>query len=126
MVYIFTALLIFSLLLIIVSFFLPNPYKSLLKEVEQLTLQQWQEIYQIKKKLKVFEEELLMDMRIGPVPESETVADKVPKKKEIHEIIKNQIWSLAQQGIPVAQIAKQSSLSVSDVQLILLQGEKRP
>jgi hypothetical protein len=88
-------------------------------------MQQLQEIYQIKKKLKVLEEELLVgDIDLSPPLSKMGSSDK----KIVHDIIKNQVWSLAQQGIPMEQIAKLSSLSLQDVQGILMEfsfrGEK--
>ena len=88
-------------------------------------MQQFQEVYQIKKKLKVLEEELLVnDIDFSPTLSSFTKVEKT----EVHDIIKNQVWSLCKQGIPIEQIAKQSSLPVKEVQAILTEfpfrGEK--
>ena len=122
---IFITLFILSLLLFLLSFFLKDPYKQLEEEIDQLSMQQLQEMYQIKKKLKVLEEELLVnDVDLSP-PLSQFSS---PNKKEIHEIIKNQVWSLAKQGTSMDQIAKQSSLPIKEVQAILTEfpfrGEK--
>lgn len=114
MEYLMMGLLAFAVVVFVLSFFLKDPYKELREEIDQLTIQQVQEVYQIKKKLKVLEEELLVD------------GDKLYKKdqhtnskKEIHEIIKNQVWSLAQQGRETSQIARQSSLSLDEVEQII-------
>lgn len=96
------------------SFFLKDPYKELREEIDQLTIQQIQDLYQIKKKLKVLEEELLVNDSILEKQSSFTSG-----KKQIHDIIKNQVWSLAQQGMDINQIAKQSSLSNQEVQEII-------
>jgi Mor family transcriptional regulator len=96
------------------SFFLKDPYKELREEIDQLTIQQIQDLYQIKKKLKVLEEELLVNDSILDKQSSFTSG-----KKQIHDIIKNQVWSLAQQGMDINQIAKQSSLSNQEVQEII-------
>lgn len=96
------------------SFFLKDPYKELREEIDQLTIQQIQDFYQIKKKLKVLEEELLVNDSILEKQSSFTSG-----KKQIHDIIKNQVWSLAQQGMDINQIAKQSSLSNQEVQEII-------
>lgn len=119
------SLAVFSILLFLVSFFLKDPYKEIREEIDQLSMQQLQEIYQIKKKLKVLEEELLVsDIDLSPPLSQMGSSDK----KIVHDIIKNQVWSLAQQGTPMEQIAKLSSLSVQDVQGILMEfsfrGEK--
>lgn len=111
-------LLTFALILFIISIFLKDPYKILREEIDQLSMQQIQEMYVIKKKLKVLEEELLVDDELfHPSP---TTRQPVPSEKiEVHEIIKNQVWSLAQQGLTVDQISRQSSLSQNEVETIL-------
>lgn len=110
------SLFLFSLLLFILSFFIKDPNKELRKEFDQFSMQQFQEVYQIKKKLKVLEEELLVnDIDFSPTLSSFTKVEKT----EIHDIIKNQVWSLCKQGIPIEQIAKQSSLTVDEVQTII-------
>ncbi|CAM3997098.1 hypothetical protein [Mesobacillus thioparans] len=112
--YIIISLIVLAALLFALSFFLKDPYKELREEIDQLTIQQIQDLYQIKKKLKVLEEELLV---------GDTNLDRQSSfntgKKQIHEIIKNQVWSLAQQGMDLNQIAKQSSLSTQEVQEII-------
>lgn len=114
MSYIIISLVALATILFSLSFFLKDPYKELREEIDQLTIQQIQDLYQIKKKLKVLEEELLV---------SDSVLEKQPsfdtEKKQVHEIIKNQVWSLAQQGMSINQIARQSSLSTQDVQEII-------
>jgi hypothetical protein len=114
-------LLGFSLLLLLFSFFQRDPYKELKEEVDQLTLQQVQEVYQLKKKIKILEEELL-------ITDDDLSTTKIPvmrKQREIHDIIKNQVWALAQQGKPIEQIAAQSSLSVDEVYAILKENTNR-
>lgn len=112
-------LLAFSLILFILSAFLKDPYKSIREEIDQLSMQQIQEMYLIKKKLSVLEEELL----VSEEPFQKSVSTYRPslstEKKEVHEIIKNQVWSLVQQGLTVEQIARQSSLSTNEVESIL-------
>jgi Mor family transcriptional regulator len=108
------SLVALAALLFGLSFFLKDPYKELREEIDQLTIQQIQDLYQIKKKLKVLEEELLVNDSILEKQSSFTSG-----KKQIHDIIKNQVWSLAQQGMDINQIAKQSSLSNQEVQDII-------
>ena len=112
-------LLAFAVILLLLSAFMKDPYKILREEIEQLSMQQIQDMYVVKKKLKVLEEELLVnDTDFQPV--SSMRSPKIaPEKKEIHEIIKNQVWSLVQQGLTIDQIARQSSLTVSEVESII-------
>ena len=112
-------LLAFAVILLLLSAFMKDPYKILREEIEQLSMQQIQDMYVVKKKLKVLEEELLVnDTDFQPV--SSIRSPKIAtEKKEIHEIIKNQVWSLVQQGLTIDQIARQSSLTVSEVESII-------
>ena len=100
-----------SLILFLISFIQKDPYKELKEEVDQLTMQHVQEIYLMKQRLRILEEELLVN------EDPFTTVSK--NTKDIHEIIKNQVFSLAQQGKSIEQIASQSSLSLNDVHSIL-------
>lgn len=113
------SLLGLAVLLLLISFFQKDPYTELKEEIDQFTLQQVQELYQLKRKVKILEEELL-------VPDDHYSESATPvHKREIHDIIKNQVWSLAQQGKPIEQIASLSSLSTEDVYNILDDYAKR-
>lgn len=130
MEYIFVGLLGFSILLFILSFFLKDPYKQLRAEIDENAMNQIQEIYMIKKKIKLLEEELLLDdasFQPGTKLSSNLVPNYAPPapKKEIHEIIKNQVWSLAQQDVSIDQIAKQASLTKEEVEAILIEMMNR-
>ena len=120
-------LFLFAIVLFIISFFIKDPYKELREEFDQFSMQQIQEIYQIKKKLRILEEELLVT-DLNPPPTMSMPSGTKAEISDIHDIIKNQVWSLSKQGIPVEQIAKQSSLTVKDVQAIIMEfafkGEK--
>ncbi|MDP4103889.1 MAG: hypothetical protein Q8935_02955 [Bacillota bacterium] len=100
-----------SLILFLISFFQKDPYKELKEEVDQLTIQHVQEIYQMKQRLGILEEELLVS--------EDPFTTGLKNTRDIHEIIKNQVISLAQQGKSIEQIANQSSLSTTDVYNIL-------
>jgi hypothetical protein len=111
--YVMIGLIAAAILLLILSFFLKDPYKSIREEIDQVSIHQIQELYLIKKKLKVLEEELLVDG-----------ADSKPAARplssgSINPILKNQVLSLSQQGLSIDQISKQSSLSRDSVQEIV-------
>ncbi|KAF0825644.1 hypothetical protein ACOSZF_03275 [Cytobacillus firmus] len=112
------SLLILSIGLLFLSVFLRDPYKELRDEMDQMSMQQIQEMYQIKKKLKVLEEELLVadEPFIQHVPADPSVHSA--EKRDVHEIIKNQVMLLTRQGLSVEQIARQSSLSPDEVRTI--------
>lgn len=120
MQFLFIGLLAFSVLLFIISIFAKDPVKALREEIDQLSMQQLQELYQIKKKMKVLEEELLVsEGEMSSIASPGSVQSFSNGKKQIHEIIKNQVISLAGQGLSIDQISKQSSLSKEDVQAII-------
>ncbi|OIU70560.1 hypothetical protein [Rossellomorea aquimaris] len=105
-------LLGFSILLFFLSFFQKDRYAVIEKEVEELSMTVLQENYQMKKRVKVLEEELMMD---GEVFQGRNPSPKKP----IHEVVKNQVIALHQQGTPLEQIAKQSALTKSEVAHII-------
>ncbi|MDE3839602.1 hypothetical protein C0966_09560 [Bacillus methanolicus] len=117
MEWIFAGLLTFSVLLLFISFFISDPYEKVREEIDELSMHQMKELYQIKKKLKILEEELLISDE--DIKKTFTRPKFPKKKKEIHAIIRNQVLLLAQQGLSVEQIAKQSSLTIDDVNRIL-------
>ncbi|WP_175991035.1 hypothetical protein [Bacillus sp. Marseille-Q1617] len=102
----------FSILLFFLSFFQKDRYAAIEKEVEDLSMTILQENYQMKKRLRVLEEELMMDG-------DSSLKRTPPVRKTIHEVVRNQVIALYQQGIPLEQIAKQSALTKSDVQHII-------
>ncbi|PKG25736.1 hypothetical protein [Niallia nealsonii] len=124
MLIVMLSLLGVSVLLFIFSFFAKDPYKSLQDTMDQLSLQTYQELHKVKKKLKLLEEELLLDTIDLSSNYSTTAPVKANAGSSIHAIIKNQIWSLASQGIPVEQIANQSSLSIYEVERIIMEAKE--
>ncbi|MEK4874249.1 helix-turn-helix domain-containing protein [Bacillus sp. FSL W8-0102] len=103
-------LLAASLLLFILSFFMKSRFKTMEQQLEEISLQFLQENYQVKKKLKVLEEELLM---------GDPYSEEKNSRQKVNEIIRNQVISLYFQGKSMDQIAKQSSLSLSQIKQIL-------
>ncbi|MCA1063399.1 hypothetical protein QTG56_12805 [Rossellomorea sp. AcN35-11] len=104
----FIGLVSISVLLLIISFFQRDRYLDIEKDMEELSMNVLQEHYQLKKRIRVLEEELMMN---GDAP----LKTSLPSRKPIHEIVKNQVIALHQQGLSVDQIAKQSALSKAEV-----------
>lgn len=100
---------------LLLSFFLKDRSRQLEKEVEELSMQFLQETYQLKKKIKILEEELL----IGPPATSLRETAAAESVTGINEILKNQVIALYYQGTKLEDISKQSSLSLSQVRHIL-------
>ncbi|OLN23362.1 hypothetical protein BTO30_05205 [Domibacillus antri] len=99
---------------IFLSFFIKDKQRQLQKDLEELSMQMLQEHYQINKKLKIIEEELLISD--VPSPASAPAAS-------VNQIIQSQVIALFNQGIDLQQIAGQSSLSVEQVKKILAMNQ---
>jgi hypothetical protein len=107
-------ILLFSLaiVLLIVSFFKKDKVAQLEEELEQVTLNYMQDIYQLKKKVRIIEEEfLIQDEPIHPVKNKIKQPVSSNEMEPIHKILKSQVLSLYSQGLSLDQIAKQSSLT---------------
>ncbi|MGE7647119.1 hypothetical protein ACQKM1_04895 [Peribacillus frigoritolerans] len=120
--------LLFSLaiVLLIISFFGKDKVAKLEEDLEQMTLTYMQDIYQIKKKVKILEEEFVI--QDDPVPSVKDQSTVIPNDIEpIHEILKSQVLSLYSQGLTLDQIARQSSLTkeqtISVIEQQRLRGE---
>ncbi|MEI4770903.1 hypothetical protein WAX74_14870 [Psychrobacillus sp. FJAT-51614] len=113
------AIIIMSIgvLLIIVSFFVKDSTKKMESEVEELSITLYQETSAIKRRLKIVEEELLLEGSKITVPK------KQKTKPVIHEIIKSQVLALHKQGFSLPEISKRSSLSVEEVKYVIGGGK---
>ncbi|QYF85082.1 hypothetical protein KY492_12795 [Brevibacterium sp. PAMC21349] len=120
--------LLFSLaiVLLIISFFGKDKVAKLEEDLEQMTLTYMQDIYQLKKKVKVLEEEFVI--QDAPVPSVKDQSSVTSNDIEpIHEILKSHVLSLYSQGLTLDQIARQSSLTkeqtISVIEQQRLRGE---
>jgi len=120
--------LLFSLaiVLLIISFFGKDKVAKLEEALEQMTLTYMQDIYQLKQKVKILEEEFVI--QDDPVPSLKDQLTVTSNDIEpIHEILKSQVLSLYSQGLTLDQIARQSSLTkeqtISVIEQQRLRGE---
>jgi len=110
MEYVMFALIGISFFLLLVSFFGKDRLKQVEEQLDQLTLSLAQETYQLKKRLKVLEEELLMDDVIQSTKtRAETAAFSV------HDRIR----LLYKQGLSAEQIARETAMTVEEVRMVL-------
>ncbi|WP_148358700.1 hypothetical protein [Peribacillus simplex] len=121
-------ILLFSLaiVLLIISFFGKDKVAKLEEDLEQMTLTYIQDIYQLKKKVKILEEEFVIQDDPVPVPPVKNKSTVNSNDIEpIHE--KSQVLSLYSQGLSLDQIARQSSLTkeqtISVIEQQRLRGE---
>lgn len=108
MEYVMFALIGISCMLLVVSFFAKDRLKQVEEQLDQLTISLAQETYQLKKRLKVVEEELLMD-------------DTMTKKHADtgHFSIREHILFLYKQGLSAEQIARETAMTVEEVRMVL-------
>jgi hypothetical protein len=106
---VYIGLLTIAILLLIYSFFKKDPVHRLEKELEELTLTHMQDMYNVKRKIKILEEELFI----------QDSAEAVAKQPHVNEILKAQVLSLFQQGLSLDQISKQSTLPMETVRKII-------
>jgi hypothetical protein len=118
--------LLFSLaiVLLIISFFGKDKVAKLEEDLEQMTLTYMQDIYQLKKKVKILEEEfVIQDDPVPSVKDQSTVTSN--DIEPIHEILKSQVLSLYSQGLTLDQIARQSSLTKEQTLSVIEQQRLR-
>lgn len=111
-------LLIVSILLFILSFFKVDRLTELEKTVEQLSLQHVQDLYQMKKKIRILEEELLIQDSMSFAPK-EKGNSPIEKPVKVNEILQSQVLSLYQQGLSIDEISERSTLSHDDIMDVL-------
>lgn len=61
MIYVLVTLIIVAVVLLIASFFMNDKLDDIESQIEQLSISTMQDTYQIKKKIKILEEELLTE-----------------------------------------------------------------
>ncbi|MFX3674383.1 MAG: hypothetical protein ACE3JQ_08050 [Paenisporosarcina sp.] len=105
-------IMILGVILIIMSFFIKSPVKRIEKELEGLSLDYYQDANQFKRRMKIIEEELMIDPNL---------INKTNKtySKPIHEILVNQVLALHQQGYSVDEISKRSALTIDQVKSVI-------
>src|SRR5690625_3951284 len=102
-----------AVVLIIISFFMNDQFGELEKQIEQFSISTMQDTYQIKKKIKILEEELLAENI------SETVIPTTDPALANKPLVIQKVYHLYQQGYSVAEIAGQTDLNDNDVQAII-------
>ena len=131
-------IMIVGICILILSFFVKDRTKKIEKDVEDLSINIYQETNAIKRRLKIVEEELLLD---GPpvaksalTPTKQTkapftqstaaplTANKQATIKPVHSILVSQVLELGKQGMSVPEIQKRSALSMEQIVHILKNG----
>ena len=136
-----TILMMIGIICIILSFFLKDSSKKMEQELEELSISIYQETNALKKRLKIVEEELLLEPNFNiksPVStkkqldayKQQQFSNKgdhptPTKPKQINEILVAQVISLNKQGYPMDEISKMSTLSIEQIKSIIHSGGSR-
>ncbi len=118
-------LIIVGIIIFIASFFVGNQSKQLEKDVEELSLNFYQETHQLKRRLKAVEEELLIEPQMTFGKQKKNVNLKENAKVTIHgihQILISQVMTLHKQGYNIDEISKRSSLTPEQIQAIISSG----
>lgn len=136
-------LMIFGIILILVSFFMKNDTKKIEHDVEELSISIFQETNNLKRRLKMVEEELLHEPEFQvkqPKMQNQKVQQVMqavhqaagqslskPKQttqsaKPIHQIIVSQVLELNKQGLSIPDISMRSNLTEVQVREVIANG----
>lgn len=113
MVYLLVSVVVIALILFVSSFFMSDKFKDLEDQIEQFSITTMQDTYQMKKKLKVLEEELLTGNN------SQSITDEIPQSLQDKPLLIQKIYHLHQQGYSPEDISEQTDLTSHDVETIL-------
>ncbi|MGM7721120.1 hypothetical protein [uncultured Metabacillus sp.] len=109
-------LFIISIALIGISFFQRDNVKELEQELDHLQMSSMQEIYKLKKKMRVLEEELL---------QNDTPLKEDPKSaSEDNQLNTSRILAKYRQGMSIEAIALSEGTSVKEIRTIVEKNER--
>lgn len=135
-----------GIILIILSFFFKNSSKKIEKDVEELSISIFQETNNLKRRLKIVEEELLLEpefqvkstsapsqkgqnpkvqqvmQAVQQAAQASKIAQTTTQVKPIHQIIVSQVLELNKQGLSVADISIRSNLTEKQVRQVIANG----
>lgn len=112
MIYTIITLLVVAIALFILSFFANDKFKQLENQIEQISLSTLQDSYQMKKKIKILEEELLPN-DMGFTEQAISPQRKTPLVKRVEQMYRR--------GDSPCEIAKSTNLSEYDIDSLIKQ-----
>ena len=133
-----TILMAVGIFLIILSFFFKDRSKKIESELEDLSINIYQETNGIKRRLKMVEEELLLEpnfqvkapnatnakteqalQAFNQAAQQMKVSQATTQMKPINSILVSQVKALNEQGLSIEEISKRSTLSHAQIEQIL-------
>ena len=145
-------LMITGILVVIISLFFKDKSTKVERELEDLSINIYQETNALKRRIKMVEEELLLEPNFqikspkgtqakqqDPMATFQQVAAQVKTAqnynstqqtsqataKPINGILVSQVMALNEQGLSIEEISKRSTLSYSQIQSILANGGRQ-
>ena len=117
-------LLCVAIFLLILSFFKKDSLTNLERTVDELSLQHVQDLYQLKNRVRILEEELL-SVNTFDVLKKEKAHESSNSNEQINKILKNQVLALDQQGMSIEEISKRSTLTHQNIRSILKESKTK-
>ena len=117
-------LLCVAVFLLLLSFFKKDSLTNLERTVDELSLQHVQDLYQLKNRVRILEEELL-SVNTFDVLKKEKAQESSNSNEKINKILKNQVLALDQQGMSIEEISKRSTLTHQDIRSILKESKTK-
>ena len=135
--------MVIGLVFIILSFFMKDSSKKTEQDLEELSISIYQETNNLKRRLKIVEEELLLEPNFkvqspkpSPMATFQQVAEQVKaaqapgtpvqqaaiSTKPVNSILVSQVIELNKQGLSIEEISKRSTLTPQQIQGILSNG----
>ncbi|WP_156906525.1 hypothetical protein [Alteribacter aurantiacus] len=104
-----------SSLLFVLSFAKKDPAKEMEKQVENFSISLMQEMYQVKKKVKALEEELVIE-------NTNEVAAATEPALTPSELTRDDVLALYEEGFDIKEISSQTNRSEADIDELLAQN----
>ncbi|GGB29293.1 hypothetical protein F3157_00060 [Virgibacillus dakarensis] len=111
MIYVLITLIAVAVVLFVLTFFMNDKFDDLESQFEQFSISTMQDTYQLKKKIKILEEELLAEDMANDIQPQQRMGIKPLLIQKVH--------ALHEQGYSTETIAKQTELNSSDIKAIL-------
>ncbi|WP_096188413.1 type II secretion system protein [Evansella halocellulosilytica] len=105
-------LFVTAILLFVLSFFRKDPAKEMEKQLENFSIQFMQELYQVKKKVEVLEEEYM-------IPSTSPSSDETESKLNNKPLTRDDVLSMYEEGYSVQEIASFTDKSEQEIEEIL-------
>lgn len=118
MTYLIVSLIGIAIVLFIISFFADDKIAKLEEQFEQFSITTMQDTYQLKKRIKILEEEILSS-NVSQKPNQEQNMRNVPDSVKHKPLLIQKVYHLHQQGYSNVDISQQTTLSEDDIQTIL-------